>query len=123
MICFLTSRMDNPFTGELNTANGFADEVRKHFPDPCRALYICSDPDGWEKTDFYAYSTPDNARKIRTGFDLSERNAHMKEGRDFWGINGELKVLSTDDDVICVEFVPLERENGELTKKNVQDIF
>ena len=77
----------------------------------------------YPKTDFYAYSTPDNARKIRTGFDLSERNAHMKEGRDFWGINGELKVLSTDDDVICVEFVPLERENGELTKKNVQDNF
>ena len=57
MICFLTSRMDNPCTGELNTANGFADEVRKHFPDPCRALYICSDPDGWEKTDFYASVT------------------------------------------------------------------
>ena len=47
----------------------------------------------------------------------------MKEGRDFWGINGELKVLSTDDDVICVEFVPLERENGELTKKKTYRIY
>lgn len=57
MICFLTSRMDEPDTGKLNPANRFADELRLRFPTPCRALDICSDPDGWEKTDFYAAVT------------------------------------------------------------------
>lgn len=54
MICFLTSRTDDPETGELNTANRFADELRQCFPTPCRALYVCSNPDGGDKTDFYA---------------------------------------------------------------------
>ena len=34
MICFLTSRADDPNTGELNTANHFAEELRLHFPRP-----------------------------------------------------------------------------------------
>ena len=54
MICFLTSRADDPNTGELNTANHFAEELRLHFPRPCRALTVSSDPDGWKMTDFYA---------------------------------------------------------------------
>ena len=53
MICFLTSRMDDPATGGLNPANGFIDELRRSVPAPCDALYVCSDPDGWEKTDKY----------------------------------------------------------------------
>ena len=57
MICFLTSRMDDPDTGALNCANRFLDELRTHFPNPCRGLDICSDPDGWEKTDLYASLT------------------------------------------------------------------
>ncbi len=54
MICFLTSRMDDPDTGALNCANRFLDELRTHFPNPCRGLDICSDPDAWETTDLYA---------------------------------------------------------------------
>ncbi len=54
MICFLTSRTDDPATGGLNAANHLIDELRLHVPSPCRALDICSDPDGWEKMDFYA---------------------------------------------------------------------
>ena len=57
MICFLTSRIDVPDTGELNPANRFIDELRLCFPNPCRALDICSDPDGWDKTDYYASLT------------------------------------------------------------------
>ena len=49
--------MDEPDTGKLNPANQFTDELRLRFPTPCRALDICSDPDGWEKTDFYAAVT------------------------------------------------------------------
>ena len=54
MICFLTSRTDDADTGALSSANRFLDELRLHFPDPCRALQICSNPDGWDQTDFYA---------------------------------------------------------------------
>ena len=54
MICFLTSRTDLSDTGELNPANGFAAELKRCLPKHCRALFVCSDPDGWEKTDFYS---------------------------------------------------------------------
>ena len=57
MICFLTSRMDDQNTGELNPINNFIDELRLHFPKPCRALDICSDPDDCDKTDYYALIT------------------------------------------------------------------
>lgn len=57
MICFLTSRIDDKDTGGLNPANRFIDELRQRFPEPCRALNICSDPDGWERTDYYASLT------------------------------------------------------------------
>ena len=53
MICFLTSRTDTP-TGELNPANRFVEEMRRCFPDPCRALDICSNPDGWVSMDYYS---------------------------------------------------------------------
>lgn len=56
MICFLTSRTDPPGSDHttLNPLNSFVDELRRCMPDPCRALFICSDPDSWERMDFYA---------------------------------------------------------------------
>ena len=54
MICFLTSRVDVPDTGTLNPANHLIDELRLRFPNPCRALDICSNPDDWDKMDYYA---------------------------------------------------------------------
>ena len=57
MICFLTSRIDDADTGGLNPANRFVDELRLCFPKSCRALSICSDPHGRDKTDYYASLT------------------------------------------------------------------
>ena len=54
MICFLTSRTDEPATGRLNPVNHFVDELRRRFPPECRGLYICSDPDDREAMDYYA---------------------------------------------------------------------
>ena len=54
MICFLTGRTDDPATGRLNPANGFVEELRRRFPPECRALFVCSDPDDREATDYYA---------------------------------------------------------------------
>ena len=70
MICFLTSSTVLPEKGGLNPANRFIDELHKHFPNPCRALFICSDPDGWEETDFYT-----NATKVefeQAGFPIAD---------------------------------------------------
>ena len=54
MICFLTSQVNPEGEGALNPANGFIDELRRCLPHPIRALDICSHPDAWEITDFYA---------------------------------------------------------------------
>ncbi len=54
MFCFLTSQVNPEDAGELNGANGFIDELRRCLPDPIRGLNICSHPDSWEITDFYA---------------------------------------------------------------------
>ena len=57
MICFLTSSPFTPDGEGVNPANGFAARLRDCLPNPCRILYICSDPDGWEKTDYYGSET------------------------------------------------------------------
>ena len=54
MICFLTSSPIIPGTYDLNPANGLIDELKKHFPAACRALFICADPDSPERTDRFA---------------------------------------------------------------------
>ncbi len=78
MICFLTGRTDRPDAGELNPANHFIDELRRRFPQPCRALDVCSDPEGWEKTDLYAALTKEYFEKAGFVFEsfrtLDSRN-------------------------------------------------
>ena len=62
MICFLTSRTDLKDTGEVNPANGFAEELLRRVPNPCRALFISSDPDAFALMEqFAAY--------VRAGFE------------------------------------------------------
>ena len=81
MICFLTSRVDLPDMGTLNPANRVIDELRLRFPNPCRALHICSDPDGWNKTDYYAALTKkmfeDGGFTFECFYTLDRRNEDM----------------------------------------------
>lgn len=83
MICFLTSRTDLSGHEELNPANRFIDELRRVLPNPCRALNICSDPDAWEKTGFYAAATRSYFEKAGFSFErfrvLDGRNAGQAE--------------------------------------------
>ena len=83
MICFLTSRTDLSGHEELNPANRFIDELRRVLPNPCRALNICSDPDSWVKTDFYASMTSLYFENAGFRFDsfrvLDGRNARQAE--------------------------------------------
>ena len=64
MICFLTSSHNIEGQPDLNPANGFASELLKAVPRPCRGLAICSDPNNYERTDFYCGS-------VREGFEVS----------------------------------------------------
>ena len=50
MKCFLTSSPMIPGTNTLNPENSFADKLRACLPSPCKALFICSDPDGYDRT-------------------------------------------------------------------------
>ncbi|MBR5258640.1 MAG: Type 1 glutamine amidotransferase-like domain-containing protein [Clostridia bacterium] len=83
MVCFLTSRTDIPDTWELNPANRFKEELERHFPERCRALQICSDPDGWDRTDYYAAvlrgSFEDAGFRFESYLTLDGRNADKAE--------------------------------------------
>lgn len=50
MKCFLTSSPFLPDRSSINPANGFADRIRASVSSPCKALFICSDPDSHEQT-------------------------------------------------------------------------
>ena len=58
-----------PDTPDINPDNGFIHELHLALPYPCRALYICSDPEGWEDTDLYAAGTAEAME--RAGFAFS----------------------------------------------------
>jgi len=68
--CFLTS---NPTMGAgetLNPANGFAEELKRALPARINALVVCSDPDGFDRTDVFARKL---ARALQNeGFGLQE---------------------------------------------------
>ena len=64
MIAFLTSSHNIEGQPNLNPANGFAPELLKAVPRPCRGLAICSDPDNYERTDLFCNS-------VREGFEVS----------------------------------------------------
>ena len=71
MICFLTSKTDLPEMEDvLNPSNRFIDELRLRFPKPCRALYISSDPDDPEATDFYSGKLKESLREAGFRFQL-----------------------------------------------------
>lgn len=55
MTLFLTSSPCVPEASRavLNPANGFVERLRAALPEQPRCLYICSDPDGYELTDYY----------------------------------------------------------------------
>lgn len=54
MICFLTSSSVTEDREHLNPANGFVDRLRACWPEPCEALFVCSDPESYQRTDCFA---------------------------------------------------------------------
>ena len=92
MICLLTSHIMIPGTEELNSANGFVDALTRHFPKACRAVFVCSDPDSGERTDFFALDVRTSFEKagfqFRQYFVLDGRNA-----RDAAALVGDANLL------------------------------
>ena len=85
MICFLTSSPYDPDAASLNPDNGFVDLLRACLPRPCTTLFVSSDPDGWEKTDYYAEVTQklfeEAGFRMRSFTTLDHRNhANAAEG-------------------------------------------
>jgi len=80
MVCFLTSSPVIPGTELLNPANSFIDELRRCFCRDCRTLFICSDPDLYDKTDFFADATKEIFENAGFSFGsfsiLDGRNEH-----------------------------------------------
>ncbi len=54
MTCFLTSSPFLPGGSGLDPANGFVKELKNAVPNPCRGLFICSDPTDYPFTDGFA---------------------------------------------------------------------
>lgn len=80
MVCFLTSSPVIPGTELLNPENSFTDELHRCFIRDCRTLFICSDPDLFDRTDFYANVTKEIFENAGFSFGsfciLDSRNEH-----------------------------------------------
>lgn len=81
MICFLTSSPCLEGEDGLNPANGFVEEVRKTVRKPCEALFVCSNPDDYLRTDRFAQAVSDSFADSGIEFAsfvvLDRRNANL----------------------------------------------
>lgn len=94
MICFLTSRIDDPNTSKLDPSNHFIDELRLHFPTPCRALDVCSNPDDWDAMDYYASLT----KKMFEDAGFSFERFRILDGRN----DNQAKELVQDSNLLIL---------------------
>lgn len=78
MTCFLTSSPCPAGELALNPANGFAEELVRAVPHPCRGLFICSDPDDHEMTDHFA----EDMRVCFTGAGIVFSDFQVLDGRN-----------------------------------------
>lgn len=80
MVYFLTSSPCLPDSPALNPANGFVEELQRALPGPCRALFICSDPDQPSLTYGFAYDMADSFEE--NGMLFTEVEVLERENQD-----------------------------------------
>ena len=80
MTYFLTSSPCMPDSPALNPANGFVEELQAALPGPCRALFICSDPDQPSLTYGFAYDMADSFEEV--GILFTEVEVLERENQD-----------------------------------------
>ena len=68
MTCFFTSSPCVQGASELNPANGFVEELKKALPNPCRVLFVSSEPDDYPWTEMVSGFTRDSFE--HAGFSL-----------------------------------------------------
>ena len=100
MTYFLTSSPCLPDSPSLNPVNGFVDELRKALPDPCRALFIASDPDNPEHTYRFYHDMPGSFAEI--GIPFTRADVLIRENQDQCG---EL-IAGADVIFLCGGHVP-----------------
>lgn len=83
MTCFLTSSPCMPDSPALNPAGGFVEELQRALPEPCRALFIASDPDQPRLTYGFAYDMADSFEEI--GILFTEVEVLERETQDRCG--------------------------------------
>lgn len=81
MKCYFSS---NPYSdGKVNSKNYFCEKLRVDAPDGSNVLFIASDPDGYERTDFYAEGTrscfEDSGFIFKSLLTLDHRNSSEAE--------------------------------------------
>lgn len=81
MIYFLTSSSVIPGTDTLNPENHFVEELKKNLPPHINGLFICSDPDNYERTDRFSASVKDsfeNAGFSFVQFEILDRRTEKR---------------------------------------------
>lgn len=95
MKCFLTS---DPLTCDaerLNSANGFIRELKAALPARCRAIFICSDPEDYERTERHAFGLRRSCEAERIAFSRFDILDRRNSGEAGALINGaELVILA-----------------------------
>ncbi len=115
MICFFTSAADIYGENRLNPANGFIEELRRAVKSPCRALFICSDPEQYSSNDFFAaqlrgFMAAEGIKQSRC-IVLDSRNA--REAAD----------LAGDCDLIILSGGHVPTQNAFFRKIGLRDIL
>ena len=95
MVCFFTSSPCVQGASELNPANGFVEELRSALPNPCRTLFVTSEPDlpGW--TEMIAGFTKDSftaAGIVFSAYHVLERRTAEYAGK--WLAEVDLVILA-----------------------------
>jgi len=80
MTYFLTSSPCLPDSPALNPANGFVDELQRALPEPCSALFICSDPD--EPALTYGFAEDMEGSFAEIGIPLTEVQVLERENQE-----------------------------------------
>lgn len=80
MTYFLTSSPCVEGSPALNPVNGFVEELRKALPEPCSALFVCSDPDQPSLTYGFAEDMRDSFAEI--GVTLTDVTVLERENQD-----------------------------------------
>ena len=81
---YLTSSIRTAAKDSLNPMNGFVNQIRKELPNPCKVLFVCSDPNTAECTDYRAEETKKYFERAGISFE------------DLWVLDGRNQNLASE---------------------------